>query len=55
MATDADQLISVQQLAELLGCSVKTAQRRLQDGAIPATKLPGRTGAWVIKRADVPT
>lgn len=52
-ATKPD-LISVQQLAELLGVSVRTALRRVQDGDIPATKLPGRRGAYVIDRADVP-
>lgn len=49
-----EDMLSVQQLAEHLGVSPRTALRRVQDGEIPATKLPGRTGAWVISRRDLP-
>jgi excisionase family DNA binding protein len=52
--TPVDQMLSVQQLAEHLGVSTRTALRKVQDGDIPATKLPGRTGAWVINRRDLP-
>lgn len=45
-----DDMLSVQQLADHLGVSVRTALRRVQSGEIPATKLPGRTGAWVVSR-----
>lgn len=52
--TQASDVISVQQLADRLGVSISTALRRCQSGEVPATKLPGRTGTWVIKLSDLP-
>ena len=47
-------LLSVAEVAELLDKSVRTVHRMIQDGRLVATKLPGHTGAYVIRREDVP-
>ncbi|PPF21016.1 helix-turn-helix domain-containing protein [Rathayibacter sp. AY1A7] len=50
------QLIGAKTVADLLGCSVSTVQRRVKDGRIPiVAQLDGPTGAYVFDRADVPT
>jgi hypothetical protein len=46
-------VITAAQAAELLGENVRTVQRRARDGAYPAFKLPGATGAYVFDRGDV--
>lgn len=45
--------INVIEAAALLGRSKKSVQRGIQSGQIPATKLPGKTGAWLISRTVV--
>lgn len=50
--TETD-LLNVQQVADLQGVSRRTALRRIQNGEIPAHKLPGATGAYVVKRSDL--
>lgn len=52
--TQATDLLGVQELADRLGVSTSTALRRIQSGEIPAQKLRGKTGAWVIKASDLP-
>ena len=54
MTNPADELLTIQELADLTGLSVSTARRRVQNGEIPADKLRGRTGAYVIRRGDIP-
>ena len=48
-------LLNVTQVAKLLKISRRTALRRIQEGDIPSTKMPGTTGAYVVRRADLPT
>jgi hypothetical protein len=50
---DAD-LISVAEATRILGCSVPTICRRIATGRlVPAKKLPGIRGAFLLRRADV--
>jgi excisionase family DNA binding protein len=48
-------LISTAQAAGLLGKDVRTVHRMIRRGELPAEKLPGRRGAYLIHRADVDT
>jgi excisionase family DNA binding protein len=50
---NSDDLLSVQQVAALLQRSGRAVLRDIERGRITATKLPGRTGAYVIRRADL--
>lgn len=45
--------ISVTEAAVILGLSVRSVQRKVQLGQLPAHKMTGRTGAYVLDRADV--
>jgi len=46
--------LSSAQVAEILGCDVRTVNRRAGSGDIPyLVKLPGRTGSYVFKAADI--
>lgn len=46
-------LVSATLAAELLGVNAVTVHRWAKAGLIAAQKLPGRTGAYVIDRAEV--
>lgn len=48
-----DDLLTVEQAAEILSLSPRAVRHRALAGTIPATKLPGRTGSYVFRRADV--
>lgn len=48
-------MFSALEAAALLGISKRTLHRRLLRGDIPATKLPGPTGSYVIKRSVIET
>lgn len=49
-----DDLLTVGQVAELLGKAPRTILHRIAVGQLPATKLgTGKTSAYVIRRADV--
>ena len=37
----------------MLDVDARTVARRARSGAIPARKLPGRTGAYVFDRATI--
>lgn len=53
--TERDEMLSVAQVADLLGESPRTVLRRVKSGQIPARRLgTGRTGAYVIQRRDIP-
>ena len=46
-------IINATEAAEILGISVRAVQHRIMRGTLPAQKLPGRTGAYVLNRNDV--
>lgn len=48
-----DDLLTVDQVAGILNLSPRAVRHRALAGTIPATKLPGRTGSYVFRRADV--
>ncbi len=48
-----DELIGSAEACEILGFSLATLTRRVKDGTIGATKLPGLTGAYVFTRGEV--
>lgn len=51
---ESDDLLSVGQVAELLGKPARTVHHWIATGRIAATKLgEGRTNAYVITRAEV--
>ena len=44
-------LMTTPEVADLFGCDVRTVHRWTADGRIPAaTKLRGKTGAWLYER-----
>ena len=48
------ELLGVTEAAKLIGCSDRTVKRLAKSGALPhAHKLPGATGAYLFRRADV--
>jgi len=49
----ADELLSVRQAAKLSARKPVTIQRWIRLGELPAVKLPGRTGSYVIRRGDL--
>lgn len=53
MQETKDDLLNVQQVADAQGVSRRTALRRIQNGDIPSHKLPGATGAYVVRRSDL--
>jgi excisionase family DNA binding protein len=46
-------VVSNTEAARLLGISRQVLLRWITSGRVPATKLDGRTGAWVLHRAEV--
>lgn len=50
--TDTD-VIGALDVAEVLGISKATVNRRALAGEIPAHKLPGKRGAYVFNRAVI--
>lgn len=52
MATN--DLIGTDEAAQLLGVSRPTVKRKAKAGTLPvAIKMPGHTGAYLFRRADV--
>jgi len=47
------ELLGTAEVAQLLSKDVRTVHRMIRQGEIPAQKLPGRTGAYIIRRTDV--
>lgn len=45
--------LSVTEAAELLRLSPRAVQHRISSGKLPAYKMPGRTGAYVLERAVI--
>lgn len=50
--TESDKL-TTQQVSDLTGWSVTSVNRWALRGDLPATKLPGRTGAYLFDRSVV--
>lgn len=51
---NADELLTAKQVAELLGVRRQWVTKLASTKRLPvALKLPGGTGAWLFKRADV--
>lgn len=50
--TEYDELLSPRQVAEMLGVTDRTVLRYIEDGGLPAVRLPGGR-LWRIRRADV--
>lgn len=46
-------LISAAEAAQILHISVRAVQHRIAAGSLPAQKLPGKTGAYILNRAEV--
>ena len=47
-------LVATIEAAEILGKHVRTVHRLVADGLlVPATKVPGKTGAYMFRRSDV--
>lgn len=47
------RLMTIRQVAEALGESQSTVVRRIEGGTLPAEKLDGRKGMYLIAREDV--
>lgn len=47
--------MTIKQAADALGESRSATSRRVRNGELPATKLDGDLGAYLIKREDVET
>ncbi|NDK91437.1 helix-turn-helix domain-containing protein [Gordonia desulfuricans] len=52
-APQPTQRLTTLQAAKRLGVRTVTVQRYVRDGKLPAEKLPGRTGAYLIDEAAV--
>ena len=51
---EGSELLSTREVAALLGAHVATVSRWVAQGRLsPAMKLPGTTGAYLFRRADV--
>ena len=46
-------IISAAEAAKILHISVRAVQHRITSGTLPAQKLPGKTGAYILDRATV--
>jgi len=54
MATKTEcEFVSPDQLATIMGVSVQTIYRRLEDGSIRGHKGPGTNGRWRIHQVEV--
>jgi len=53
MPKNPPDVLSNTEAAALLGYSRRTLHRHIAKGSIPATKLGGATGSWVIERSVV--
>jgi excisionase family DNA binding protein len=47
------ELLGTAEVAQLLSKDVRTVHRMIRRGEIPAQMLPGRTAAYIIRRADI--
>lgn len=51
--TEKAKVLTASEAAQALGVSSRTILRYIASGRFPATKLPGRTGAWLINPRDL--
>lgn len=51
---DQDEMVSTAEAAQMLDRHVRSIHRLVQTGELtPVAKIPGRTGAYLFRRADV--
>ncbi len=48
-----DPLVSAAEAGRALGVTTVSVQRWVRDGLIAAEKMPGKTGAYVLRRSEV--
>lgn len=49
-----EELVTTSEAAEILNKHVRTVHRLVAEGTLtPATKVPGKTGAYLFRRSDV--
>lgn len=46
-------IINAAEAAKILHISVRAVQHRITSGTLPAQKLPGKTGAYILDRETV--
>lgn len=51
--TKSEPPLTSAEVARVLGRSVRTVHRLVEDGVLPAMKLPGETGAYLFDPKDV--
>ena len=49
----SSDIISAAEAAKILHISVRAVQHRITSGTLPAQKLPGKTGAYILDRETV--
>lgn len=49
----SDTPTGVAEAAAILGTDRRTVVRMIRRGTLTAHKMPGKTGAWLIERADL--
>lgn len=47
---DTEELFTVQQAAQVLGCSSETVRRMIHTGKLPGMKL---LSCWAVRKADI--
>jgi DNA-binding transcriptional MerR regulator len=51
---DDEDLVTTQQAAEIAGKNIRTIHRLVDAGTLtPVIKVPGKTGAYMFRRADI--
>lgn len=50
---DEDPLVSTSEAGQILGVTAVTIQRWAREGVIASQKMPGKTGAYVLRRSEV--
>lgn len=53
LGNSADDFLTAAEVAAMFRMSGRTIRQRAHEGKIPAIKLPGRTGAYIFRRADI--
>lgn len=53
MATEQHTPLTTRDVTELTGIPKSTVLYALTNGELPARKLPGKTGSWIIDREQV--
>jgi len=53
ITTSDDPLVSSAEAGRILGVTPVTIQRWAREGSIAAEKLPGKTGAYVLRQSEI--